>query len=207
MECGIWICWRYHSDIDVSESVAGVDMVKNIKIDEIEVLMLELEAKDEKSKLHSDLLLGIVDDLDVAIWGKNIQGHFMFLNKACAENILHTTVAEALNLSDADFENDALAPICMKSDQFVIESMKTHRFLEHAEYPVGQVWLDSTKSPWIRDGFLIGTVGSAKVITDVVPEYIKEKYAEDGCKCIPVDVLLSVDNFAELMKASDAEVL
>ena len=166
-------------------------------------LTKRLDGIESASNMQFDMLRVAVDDLDVAIWGKNIHGNFVFLNKSCAENILHTTVAEALNLSDMDFEHDALAPVCIRSDQLVMDVMETRRFLERAEYATGQVWIDSTKSPWIRDGVLIGTVGSAKVITDVVPEHIKEKYSEDGCKCIPIDTLLSSENFDKVMESRD----
>ena len=191
--------------IPVSDSIDSSESKK--RIEHLTTLTKRLDGIESASNMQFDMLRVAMDDLDVAIWGKNTHGIFMFLNKSCADNILHTTIAKALNLTDKDFEHDALAPVCIHSDEIVMDTMEPHRFLEHAEYATGQVWIDSTKSPWIRDGVLIGTVGSAKVITDLVPEHIKEKYAAAGCKCIPINVLLSADNFDEVMKQASAETL
>ena len=170
------------------------------RIEHLEQLTERLDEIESASDTQFNMLRVATDNLDIAIWGKNTHGIFMFLNKSCADNILGVSIAEALNFTDADFADDVLAPICMYSDQVVMDTMETHRFLEHAEYATGQVWIDSTKSPWIRDGVLIGTVGSAKVISDIVPEHIKVKYAIRGCKEIPIDLLLSSDNFDKVME-------
>ena len=78
-----------------------------------------------------------------------------------------------------DFENDVLAGVCMASDKVVLDAKKTHRQIEHARYGDGNdIWLDTTKSPWIINGDIIGTVGFGRIITDMVPEDIREKYKE-----------------------------
>ena len=73
-------------------------------------------------------------------------------------------------------------------------------FIEHANYETGPMWIDSTKSPWIKDDKLIGTVGSAKDITNVVPQNIKDKYSDSGFVEIDIDLLLSEDKFDEILK-------
>jgi len=134
-----------------------------LRLDEI-----ELEAFNQY-----DFLRVATDSLEIAMWGKNQHGRFIFLNKACAETILHSTIESIMNMTGADFIDDPVAQKCIEADKIVMNTMKSHRFIDFIPQKSGFMWLDSTKSPWLRNGRLIGTVGSAKIITDMIPNHLK----------------------------------
>ena len=166
----------------------------------LEILMEELDAKDVEARSHEKLLQIAFDDLATAIWGKDCDGHFVFMNIVCAEKILHTTIDDGIALTDEDFKNDALSGVCMGSDRKVLETGKTHRQIEYARYDDGNfVFLDTTKSPWIVEGKLVGTVGFGRIITDLLPKDVFEKCKDSGFTNIPVDLLYNVSDIAELI--------
>lgn len=106
-------------------------------IERIESLMLELEAKDRQLRLHEEMLRTVADSLAIAVWAKDIDNCFVYVNKTGCDRILHCTEKEAISLRDTDFENDVLALMCIKSDNIVRADLKTMRFVEHARYPDG----------------------------------------------------------------------
>jgi len=169
-------------------------------LEHLEVLTDRLDELELASFNHFELLNLVVDTLDIAVWGKDRHGRFVFLNKTCADAILHTTVESALNMTDKDFENDILAHVCMASDQLVMDTRTTKRFIEHAEYRTGPMWLDCTKSPWIRNKELIGTVGSARIITPMVSKKLMNTYRAP--ESIEIDDVLALceDTLTELLK-------
>lgn len=167
----------------------------------LEILTDELEAKDKVAKSHEKLLQIAFEEIDMPTWSKCIDGKFVFMNLACAEKILHTTIEHGLAMTDADFKDDALAQICMETDKIVENTRKTHRQIEHARYGDGSdVWLDTTKSPWIVDGELIGTVGFGRIITDIVSKDIRDKYKKAGFININVDVMYNSGDIGRLVE-------
>lgn len=144
----------------------------------------------ERNTLYQGEFLKIVtNSLDMPIWVKDVNGRFLFLNDSCAKKILKTTVDKALNLTDLDFEEDALAKVCMESDRHVQKMLKTCRFIEYAQYADHILWVDVTKSPLIMDGKLMGVVGSAKDISEFVPPEIKNRFKDYGLIQIDVDLV------------------
>jgi PAS domain S-box-containing protein len=161
----------------------------------------EITTKEQEIRSREKMMRMATNDLNIAIWGKDTKSHFVFMNRACAEKILRTTPEAALNHPDDDFRHDELAHVCMTSDKVVQETMETHRFFEHATYKDGEyLWLDTTKSPWIVDEKLIGTVGSGRDITKFVPEDIKKKYKESGWIEIPVDSMYAKRDIRKLVE-------
>ena len=170
-------------------------------IERLRALTEELDAHEQDAISREKLLRIATNDIDIALWGKDINSRFVIVNNACAEKILKTTPEAALNLTDEDFEHDALAQACTASDKIVQETMETHRFIEHAVYNDGHsMWIDTIKSPWVVDEKLIGTVGSARDITEFVPDDIKEKYKEPGQIEIPVDVMYAARDIRTLLE-------
>ena len=168
----------------------------------LEIMAADLQARDDKAKSYEKLLEIAVDDLESPMWGKDIESRFVFMNPACLNKILRTSIENVLNLTDEYFEDDALAQVCMKSDVFVQDTMQTYRQIEHARYADGtDLWLDTTKSPWIVNNELIGTVGMGRDITLFVPEDIREKYKEPGWFEIPVDLMYNIEDIRELVEA------
>jgi len=162
-------------------------MSEKSNIEEIEVLMLELEEKDEQAKLHSDLLCGIADNLPLAIWAKDMDNRFVYANKVCCDTILRCSEEDALAMTDTDLEHDELSMVCIRGDNIVKARGRTTRFIEHARYPTKDVWLDTTKAPRFCDGELVGTLGFGYVITPKVSYQIRVKYRNADAFEIPLD--------------------
>jgi PAS domain-containing protein len=167
----------------------------------LEIMTNEIDCKEEKIRSHEKLLQIAFEEIEMPAWSKDIDGRFVFMNLACAEKILHTTIENGLAMTDKDFENDALAGVCMTSDKIVLDTRKTRRQIEHARYGDGSdVWLDTTKSPWVISDEVIGTVGFGRIITDIVPEDIREKYKESGFINIEIDLMYNSEDIGSLIE-------
>lgn len=167
--------------------------------------LIELTKQLDKidSGTSNDGLLNIItNSLDLAIWAKDLSGRFLYVNDSCARIILRTTVDKALRLTDEDFERDALAPVCMVSDQKVLDSLTTRRFIEHARYVDRDLWLDTVKSPLFKTGKLIGLIGSGKDITDSIPIEIKDRFSKAGALELDVDLDYYIGRVDERRKNS-----
>lgn len=142
-----------------------------------------------------------IDTFGVALWVKDKEHKFVFVNEACCRHILRCSEEEALNFTDTDFKNDALAVECIKSDKKVMESRKTKRFIEHAVYENNEeIFLDIVKSPRIESGEVIGTIGSGIVITDSIPKAIRDQHRKSNSIEIPVDASMGTMKLIELIE-------
>lgn len=142
----------------------------------------------------------IADSFHVSLWAKDLQGKFLFVNKACCEIILKCTLPEALRMTNGDFKDDALSQVCAQSDQLVLDSRKTMRFIEFAVYAEGDVYLDVVKNPLYRNGELIGTSGNAVIITDRIPDKIKKQIRKSNSIEIPVNTTMSPEMFIRFLE-------
>lgn len=179
----------YKSELDNSREGLNrlVELTK--QLDEIE------------SSVHNEGLLDLItNSLGIAIWAKDINGNFLYLNDTCAEVILRTTVDKALSLTDDYFELDALAPVCRASDQKVLESLTSRRFIEHARYDDRDLWLDAVKSPLFMKGKLIGVIGSGKDITEAIPIEIKDRFSNAGALELDVNLDYYIGKIGERRK-------
>jgi len=185
--------------------VTEIDISQDSGIKHLEALTGRLDELEVASFNHFELLNLVVDTLDIAVWGKDKHGRFVFLNKVCADIILHSTVEAALNMVDKDFENDILAHVCARSDDAVMKSMTTRRFIEHAEYDTGPMWLDVTKSPWVRNGNLIGTVGSGRNITQMISRDLMNAYRAPNSIEIEDYVVLCDEVLSAILELNEAK--
>lgn len=174
-----------------------------VSLERLTKLTDHLDSLERDLWLHEEILKMGSNSLKMPVWGKDLDGKFIFLNDACARWILGVSVQEALNLTDEDFKHDALAPICMTSDRIVIETMQTHRFIEYAKYADHQIWIESLKSPWVIRGELVGTVGSARVLTDLIPDDVKRDFPGSGLLVIPIDLMYCKDDIRRMLKDYD----
>ena len=165
----------------------------------LEILTYEMNANSTDLRSH-EMLLGIATDyLNSPIWGKDTDSNFVFMNDACATKILKKPVVDALRPLPDDYELNPLEVVCMHSDMLVQDTMKTHRFFEHATFDDGSdLWLDTTKSPWLIDGKLVGTVGVGKDITVYVPDDVRESCRESGYIEIDVDLMYNANDIREI---------
>lgn len=137
----------------------------------------------------------------VALWLKDINSQFLYANDICCTTILKCTLQEALNLKNGDLKNDALSVVCMKSDQVIIKNQVTKRWIEHAVYKDSQhIFIDTVKSPVYDDNKLVGVVGNAVNITDVIPNIIKKQHTKSGLIEIALNESISKQRYIELLE-------
>jgi PAS domain-containing protein len=179
--------------VDLTDAFESLERLKD--------LTEEIDTKDKEIRSREKMLRTVANRIEIAIWGKGLDGRFVFMNSVCAEKILRTTIENGLAMTDEDFKHDALASVCMSSDKLVLETGKTHRFIEYAVYVDGRLlFLDTTKSPWLIDDLLVGTVGFGRDITKFVPEEVKNRIKESGCIEIPIDLMYNASDLIEIMK-------
>lgn len=187
---------KYNTDLYTSELDNNRDGLNRL-------IELTKQLDEVESSVHSEgFLESITNTLDISIWAKNLNNHFVYVNDTCAKVILRTTVDKALHLTDEDFELDDLATICIASDQKVLESLTTCRFIEHARYADRDLWLDVVKSPLFIAGKLIGTVGSGRDITELIPIEIKDRFSKAGALQLDVDSHYYIGRLNEKRKDS-----
>ena len=173
-------------------------------ISRLEIITEEMILRDDEIRSHEILLSIATDNLDSPIWGKNLEGDFVFMNIACADKILKTTVEDAMAPKGDDYIPNLLEDVCFKSDMLVVETKKTHRFFEHARFEDGSdMWLDTTKSPWVSGSELIGTVGFGADVTKYISKEVRDKYFKSGYVEISVDLLYNNDDIPKLMECND----
>lgn len=170
--------------------------------DQLVIMEKKLTAKEIAVEEHVEILEKAINTFGIPMWIKDLTGCFLHVNEACCEIILKCTADEALNFKNGDFKKDALSQVCMQSDSKVLTKKKTFRFIEHAVYEGNKhVWLDVTKSPvYNNQGNVVGTIGSAVVITDSVPSAIKELHTNSSSIEIPRYISIGQTNFVELLE-------
>jgi len=161
--------------------------------------MVELEAIEERSAIHENMIRKVSDNLSISVWAKDIDNKFVYANKTCCDTILKCTESEAISRTDADFDNNALSRPCTYSDNMVKDNRSTMRFIEHALYGDHDIWLDVIKSPWFDGEKIIGTVGVATDITHKIPRNIRIDYIDAMSTEIPIDSEISHTMISKLI--------
>lgn len=178
-------------------------------IERLLILEQNLALKELNAFQYNELIRLSIDGFGVALWIKDDSGRFVFANKICCDKILKCQEEDALNFTDADFEKDALAKVCLKSDKVVRESLKTKRFIEHAVYNNGdgeEIFLDVVKSPRIVAGEFVGTTGCAIVITSSIPKEIRDQHKFSSSIEIPVEASMGTHKLIELLERRNIEM-
>ena len=147
----------------------------------------------------------IIDNFSIALWAKDLAGRFLFVNKACCRDILKCSMSQALNMTNGDFKKDALSQVCIQSDQLVMKSLLTRRFIEYAKYSDGDIYLDVLKSPLYKEDKLVGITGNAINITKSIPERIREQTRSPNSIEIPVNTTMSKQMFIEFLERRKIE--
>lgn len=163
--------------------------------------LAEIEETLGRQGIGSSKIEKAIDELEVAIWLKDINGRFLFVNRACCEKILKCSRTEALSLKNGDLKKDALAQVCMKSDLKVLTSRQTYRWIEHAIYEDGRhIFVDTLKSPVYDGNDIVGIVGNAVDITDSIPDVIKAQHVNAGSILIPLNMTMSGLQLADILE-------
>lgn len=138
-----------------------------------------LQKSETRYKNLSSMIKLMCDNLPELIWAKDIEGKFLFVNKACSEILLDAKdTAEPIGKTDKYFAQrgtDAhpeipdyftLGNTCTDSDLAVMDQNKPLRFDESGNVKGKFLHLDVYKAPLAdENGNLMGTVGSARVVT------------------------------------------
>lgn len=128
--------------------------------------------------VHSMMRL-MCDNVPDLIWAKDLDGRFMFVNRAMCERLLNASdFDEPIGKTDMFFAKRERAShpddptwhnfgeICVNSDQVVLDTERSARFDEFGNVQGQFLYLDVYKAPF-RDeqGEIIGTVGCGRDIT------------------------------------------
>ncbi len=136
------------------------------------------ESKTRYKNLYSMMRL-MSDNLPDLVWSKDIEGNFIFVNKACSEILLNAKdTDEPIGKNDIYFANREKAShpdnpdyhtfgkTCVSSDLAVLTNKKSQRFDEFGNVKGEFIFLDIYKALFKDEkGNLIGTVGSARIVT------------------------------------------
>ncbi len=154
------------------------------------LLNSELTKSREQYKSAYELFRLLADTTNDMLWAKDMQGNFTFTNKAICEKLINAKdVNEPIGKHVMFFvkreraahpENKnwfTFGEECGDSDAITIKEQKTCRFEEYGNVFGKYLILDVYKTPiWNEKGEMIGTVGSARDITEQrrVEEQLKE---------------------------------
>ena len=125
------------------------------------------------------------DDIPILVWAKDLEGRFMFVNKAtCNKLLMATDIEEPIGKKDLFFADRqrqqhpdrknwfTFGETCINSDAVVLKNKKPQRFDEYGYVQGKFLFLDVYKAPiFDENGKIIGTVGYGMDVT-------KEKEAE-----------------------------
>ena len=146
--------------------------------------------------VYDCLINAAVYQLGVAMWAKDKDGQFIFVNKTCCETILKCTEEEALGHKDGDFAENALAQACSKSETLVLSNKRTMRFIECGLMPKGFTAIDTVKSPILHGGKIVGTIGTGCNITKLVVR----RPISSLCTEISMNAILTKEKITELLE-------
>ena len=186
---------------DIIKRLDGVKAELRITKNNIQHLM-SIEKELSEEVMPRRLVETAIDNFHVAIWIKDLDGRFLFANKACCKTILRCSLEEALNLKNGDLKRDALAQVCMKTDLAIRKYKVTKRWIEFALYEDGQkIFVDTIKSPiFDDDNKFIGVVGNAVNITKSIPDVIRSQDRKSNSIEIPINTTLNHRMFADLLE-------
>ena len=171
--------WQeYFFRIDIN----GDSLFVSLKNDITEQRLAEEALKNSEAKFKEmyRLFRLIADNDPDMLWAKDLQGHFIFTNKAICERLLGAKdVNEPIGKGDLFFANRLrnlhpedptwhnFGEACLDSDKITLEAQKPMQFEEYGNVMGKFMFLDVHKAP-LRDeqGKIIGTVGSAREVTE-----------------------------------------
>lgn len=128
------------------------------------------------------LLRMLADNLPDMLWAKDVNGKYIFANKAICDNLLMAEdTDEPIGKGDVFFalrerekhkDNKnwhTFGELCFNSDEVVLENMKNMVFEEYGNVKGEPLYLEVHKAPFFDDtGRLLGTVGSGRDVTKEV---------------------------------------
>jgi len=135
----------------------------------------------EKNNLgFRNLIRLIADNMPDLLWAKDLNKNFIFVNKAICETVLCTdNLNEPIGKNDEYFfsrqinshpgnpEWHTFGVNCPDSDEIVHRTLRPHKFFESGKVRGKEIHLEIQKAPILDpEGNLLGTVGSARIVTE-----------------------------------------
>jgi len=122
---------------------------------------------EEALRENQDRLKAVLEHLPDLLWMKDSEGVFQLVNEAFAQACGKRTTEEVLGKTDWDVWPRDFALKYRNDDQAVFESRQSQLVDEPIMTLVGVKWFETFRSPLFdADGELVGTVGSARDITE-----------------------------------------
>lgn len=135
----------------------------------------------ELPKLDKKLLHLLTENLPDMLWIKDIEGKYIYANKAiCTGLLMAKDIEEPIGKNDVFFATrerelhkdipnwHTFGELCFNSDVVVIEANKPMKFEEWGNVKGKLLYLEVNKAPFYDDeGNIIGTVGSGRDITEL----------------------------------------
>ena len=182
--------------IDPSDVIKKLDVIKmDLNSAQLSIKNLAGITEGQFTKVvavHTDQLVrSAVENFHVAMWAKDMNHKFIFVNKVFCKTILKCTEEQALNKTDDELEENSLAIACMESEKIVLKYLTTCRFIEHGILHGQHAFLDTIKSPFYQESKLIGTLGSGTIITEKINEKIRSFHHKPCITPIPIDLALT----------------
>ena len=182
--------WEYHNpiterDYDITDQVINWPDGRKVRfeftrdITEQKKAEETIKGREEQYKKLYSLIRLMSDNLPDLLWVKDTEGKFLFVNKACSKILLDAKdTNEPIGKTDMYFANRMIkshpqipeyvsfGKKCTSSDIEVLKSKKAQRFDESGSIKGKLLSLDVYKAPFKDgNGNIIGTVGSARVVT------------------------------------------
>jgi len=139
-----------------------------------------LQASEERSKTLYQLIRLMSDNLPDLVWAKDMDGRYLFANKAMAEKMLIAQdtdepigktdfyfVERQRSLHPEKLDWHTFGEICVNSDGIVHSTQHAERFEEFGNIQGEFLFLDVYKAPFLNElGHMIGTVGIGRDVTN-----------------------------------------
>ena len=136
---------------------------------------------NDLSKMDSSLLQLLTQHLPDMLWIKDINGIYIYANKAICDGLLMAKdINEPIGKNDVFFalrerqlhkdnpDWHTFGELCFDSDAIVIENNKPMKFEEYGNVKGKLLYLEVNKAPFYNEnGDIIGTVGSGRNITEL----------------------------------------
>lgn len=132
-----------------------------------------------KEQYNSELVKLLTENLPDMLWIKDIEGHYIYANRAICEGLLMAKdTEEPIGKTDVFFAQrerkahsnkpdwHTFGELCHNSDKIVIKNNKAMRFEEFGNVKGKMLILEVNKAPFYDDkGNIIGVVGTGRDIT------------------------------------------
>jgi len=153
-----------------------------------------MSSKEIEILLQKEILKNLTDNLPDMLWIKDLEGRYLFANRALCENLLmakdtdepigKTDLFFAMREREKHAENPewhTFGELCHDSDKITAEGNRPMRFEEWGNVRGKLLYLEVHKAPFYdENGKMLGVLGSGRDITDSV--VMKKKLEEQKSK-------------------------